>query len=141
MSQVNLIIEQKATNNKKINTTITNLRESQTSHAEDLAEALVNLTTNTYEGATIEKISNVTESPESPNLPQEISVTYQATSGTYIYTVHRLGTGTISVYSGGSAITVDQSTGTFSYNGAGPFTILVDSDNTYAQGFLIYTRS
>lgn len=62
MSQVNLIIAQKSTTNKKISTTITNLRENQTNHAEQLAQALVALTTNEYQGATIEKISNVTES-------------------------------------------------------------------------------
>lgn len=61
MSQVNLIIAQKSTTNKKISTTITHLRESQTNHAEQLAQALVALTTNEYQGATIQKTSNVTE--------------------------------------------------------------------------------
>lgn len=137
--QVNAIISATATNGKKINTTVTYLRQSQKSQATALGTALNALTTNTLEGVQVNEMN--VDPTQSQNLPQEISVTYQQASGTYLYTVHRLGTGTISVYNGSTPMTVDQTTGTFSYNSAGPFTILVDSDNTYSQGFLIYTRS
>ncbi len=137
--QVNAIINATATNGKKIATTITYLRQSQKSKASELATALNMLTTNTYQGTQVNEIN--VDTTQSQNLPQEIRVTYQYASSTYLYTVHRLGTGTIEVYSGSTKMTVDQTTGTFSYNSPGPFTILVDSDNTYSQGFLIYTRS
>lgn len=136
--QVNAIISA-TNNNKKINTTITYLRQSQKAQAPTLAQAFNALTANIYEGVKVNEIN--VDITESQNLPQEISVTYQHVSNTYVYTVHRLGTGTISVYASGSQMTVDQTTGTFSWNGSGPFTILIDSDNTYSQGFLIYTRS
>lgn len=137
--QVNAIISATATNGKKINTTVSYLRQSQKNQATALGTALNALTTNTLEGVQVNEMN--VDPTQSQNLPQEISVTYQQASGTYLYTVHRLGTGTISAYHGSTAMTVDQATGTFSYNSPGPFTILVDSDNTYSQGFLIYTRS
>lgn len=137
--QTNAIINSTSTTGKKINTTVSYLRSSQKSKAAQLAQYLNALTTNTYTGVQINEID--VNPTESQNLPQEISVTYQQASGTYVYTVHRLGSGVIAVYSGSTKLTVDQETGTFSYNGAGPFTILVDADSTYAQGFLIYTRS
>ncbi len=139
--QVNLIISATSPAQKKINTTISYLRQSQKSKAQSLAVALNQLTRNVFQSATVNEMN--VDPTESQNLPQEISVTYQyvESAGTYIYTIHRLGTGTISAYQGGTKMTVDQSTCTFSFNSPGPFTILVDSDNTYSQGFLIYTRS
>lgn len=139
--QVNAIISATTRAGKKINTTISYLRQSQKSQAPTLAQALNALTTNTYQGTQVNEIN--VDPTESQNLPQEISVTYQyiESAGTYLYTIHRLGTGTISAYQGGTKMTVDQSTCTFSFNSPGPFTILVDSDSTYSQGFLIYTRS
>lgn len=137
--QVNAILSSTDQSGKKQTTTITYLRPSQKGKAVELATALNALTTNTYTSTQVNEIN--VDITETQNLPQEISVTYQQASSTYVYTVHRLGTGNISVYKGGNSITIDQMTGTFSYNGDGPFTILVDSDNTYSQGFLIYTRS
>lgn len=139
--QVNLIISATSPAQKKINTTISYLRQNQKSRAHDLAVALNQLTKNVFQSATVNEMN--VDPTESQNLPQEISVTYQyvESASTYIYTIHRLGTGTISAYKEGTRMTVDQSNGTFSYNSPGPFTILVDSDNTYSQGFLIYTRS
>lgn len=137
--QVNAILSSTDQTGKKQTTTITYLRASQKSKAATLTQALNALTANNYVGTQINEMN--VDPTESQNLPQEISVTYQQASSTYVYTVHRLGTGTISVYSGSTPMTVDQTTGTFSYNSPGPFTILVDSDSTYSQGFLIYTRS
>lgn len=137
--QVNAILTSTNQSGKDIKTTITYLRESQKSKAVQLTTALNALTLNTYKTTQVNEIN--IDPTISPNLTQEISVTYEQTSGTYVYTVHRLGTGNIDVYQGSSKMTVDQATGTFSYNSAGPYTILVDSDNTYAQGFLIYMRS
>lgn len=137
--QINAIINATDQTGKKINTTISYMRQSQKSKATQLATALNALTTNIYKGVQVNEID--IDPTSSQNLPQQISVTYQAASGTYLYTVHRLGTGNITVYYGTQKMTVDQSTGTFSYNSEGPFTVLIDSDNTYSQGFLIYTRS
>lgn len=136
--QANLVIKSKA-GSKKLTTTITYLRSEQKSHATELGQALNALTTNTLESIQVNELN--VDTSASPNLPQQISVTYAQTSGTYVYTVHRLGTGIITVYSsGGNTVTVDQSTGTFSYNSPGPYFILVNSDSTYAQGYLVYTR-
>lgn len=136
--QVNAIINSTAANNKKITTTITYLRSSQKSKASQLAQTLNALTTNIYQSTQVNEINIDTATTQ--YLPQEISITYVA--GDFIrYTVHRLGTGRISVYYSGAEVSVDQSTGAFVSTGSGPFTILVDSDGTYAQGFLIYTRS
>ena len=137
--QVNAILSSTDPSGKKQTTTITYLRASQKALATTLTQALNALTTNNYVSTQVNEIN--VDITQSQNLPQEISVTYQQVSNTYVYTVHRLGTGTISAYQGATPMTVDQTTGTFSYNGAGPFTILVDSDNTYSQGFLIYTRT
>lgn len=138
--QANLVIKSKtATENKKITTTITYLRSEQKSHATELGQALNALTTNTLESIQVNELN--VDPTTSPNLPQEISITYAQASGTYVYTVHRLGTGRIAAYYGTTSMTVDQTTGTFSYNAVGPFIILVDSDGTYSQGYLRYERT
>lgn len=139
MSQLNLIIEATQQDGRAIKTTVSHMRKNQIDKAAQLAQALNGFTLNRYDGQQVNELD--VDIYESQNLPQEISVTYQQASSTYVYTVHRLGTGNVTVYSGGSSITVDQTTGTFSYNGAGPFIILVDADNTYAQGYYVYTRT
>lgn len=136
--QVNAIINSTSQGGKKITTTITYLRQSQKSKATQLATTLNALTTNTYTGTQVNELNIDTATTQ--YLPQEISITYVAGEFTR-YTVHRLGTGRISAYYSGAEVSVDQSTGAFVSTGSGPFTILVDSDGTYAQGFLIYTRS
>ncbi len=139
--QVNAILNATSQGGKKINTTISYLRQSQKSKAEQLATALNALTRNTYNSVQINEIN--VDPTSSQNLPQEISVTWTGSAQSGItYTVHRLGTGTIAVYYNGTAVTVDQQTGEFQYNASnGPFMILVDADSTYAKGYYIYTRS
>lgn len=135
--QVNAVITAEASG-KDIKTTITYLRQSQKSKAGLLAQTLNALTKNIYKSTQVNEINVDTDTTQ--YLPQEISITYVAGDFTR-YTVHRLGTGRISAYYSGAEITVDQSTASFVSTSSGPFTILVDSDGTYSQGFLIYTRS
>ena len=134
--QVNAILTATA-GGKNIKTTITYLRSSQKSKGEQLAIALNALTTNIYKSTQINEID--IDTTTTSLLPQEISVTYQSGEFTR-YTIHRLGTGNISVYLSGAAVSIDENN-SFVSTGAGPFTILVESDGTYSQGFLIYTRS
>lgn len=133
--QVNAILSSTDQSGKKQTTTITYLRESQKSKAATLTQALNALTTNTYVSTQVNEMN--VDTTEAQNLPQEISVTYVDN----VYTVHRLGTGTITVYYNNGTITIDQSTNSFVSNALGPFFILVDADGTYAQGYLVYTKS
>lgn len=88
--QVNAVINSTA-GTKKINTTISHLRQSQESKAEQLAIALNALTTNTYKGVQINEI-NVQK-----DLPTLTLTEWQSSASEYVYVINYSGDGNLFV--------------------------------------------
>ncbi len=88
--QVNAVINSTA-GTKKINTTISYLRQSQESKAEQLAIALNALTTNTYKGVQINEI-NVQK-----DLPTLTLTEWQSSASEYVYVINYSGDGNLFV--------------------------------------------
>lgn len=89
--QVNLIISATSPANKKINTTISHLRQSQESKAQSLAVALNQLTKNVFQSATVNEINVIKTAPTLTLTP------WQTTSSEYIYTINYTGNGDLFV--------------------------------------------
>lgn len=138
--QVNAIISATATNGKKINTTVTYLRQSQKNQATALGTALNALTTNTLESVQVNEM-NVTTSKTEPTLSIG---TWSGTSGGYYTTVTYNGDGKLYlecnapayISTVGEYYRLDvQTNGSFSGN------IYATETDTYAAKTLPFARS
>lgn len=89
--QVNLIISATSPAQKKINTTISYLRQSQESKAQSLAVALNQLTKNVFQSATVNEMNVIKTTPTLTLSP------WQTSSSEYIYTINYTGNGDLFV--------------------------------------------
>ncbi len=89
--QVNLIISATSPANKKINTTISYLRQSQEGKAAQLGNALNALTKNTLTGVQVNEINVIKTTPTLTLSP------WQTSSTEYIYTINYTGNGDLFV--------------------------------------------
>lgn len=140
--QVNAIISSTATNGKKINTTVSYLRQSQKSQAAALAQALNALTTNSYQSVQVNEINvDITGGKPEPTLT--IS-SWSGTSGGYYADVNYSGDGQLYVKCNAPAFITEytssrridvQTNGTFSG------TIYATETDNYASKTLDFSRS
>jgi len=89
--QVNLIISATSPAQKKINTTISYLRQSQESKAQSLAVALNQLTKNVFQSATVNEMNVIKTTPTLTLSP------WQTSTSEYIYTINYTGNGDLFV--------------------------------------------
>jgi len=138
--QVNAILKATATNGKTINTTISYLRQSQKSRASELAIALNQLTTNTYQGVQVNEM-NVTTSKTEPTLTIG---QWSGTSGGYYTTVTYTGDGKL--YLDCNAPAYISTVGDYyrldvQTNGSFSGTIYATETDTYAAKTTTFARS